>query len=807
MTVVLKFGGSSVKNSQIIRSIFDIVYQKRLQQKKLIVVFSASGKTTSKLIQCVELASSGKSEYLTILNSINKQYFEIIDDLFNNNIQRKELIKEKILISLNKIGDILRGIFLITENYKKTNDWLLSFGEGMTSMIMYNYFSMGLEGNIQFLDSREVIKTNSNYCNADVNMKLTIDLIKQYLNNNEFDLLVVPGFVARSELDNSTTTIGRGGSDYTASIFGVGASAECVEIWTDVNGILTCDPNIIKDAQEIPEMSYNEMFELSYYGGKVLYHKTISPLYKHNIPLYIKNTYNPEHHGTKVSNEPITKNKMVSAISCLKEISLLQLNGSLLQGNVGIASRIFTALSKKKVNMIIISQSSSEIAINIGINTNQSNIAKKCINDEFKKEMEKGKIHFNIKDDVSVIAAIATHENTKCKILEKLLQIVNQNNIHIYMHNSSGLNSCIVIDQHKLVDHMNIIHNSFFTKNGYTRSAFILGLGNIGSGLFELISKRHDINIIGVANSRKCLLGESLEKINLQDLKNDLNNSSTLMDLDQFVNEMIQNSFVNKIIIDCTSNTIIPTIYETLLNNNIKVVTPNKKSMSEDYQLFKKLFKYYQKNLFQFETTVVAGLPAINLIDSLVRCNHHIKKIEGMFSGTLNYVLSSFMNKDSITITDVVKNAHQSGYTEPNPLDDLNGMDVARKMLILARIIGLEINLVDIPVKGLVEFSANDATEFFEKMPELNNLFQTKKDSAKQNHKTLKYIASYDAYTNTLSVEMKEVDKNHPFYNINGTNNVIAITTNIYTDPVILTGFGAGKFQTASGVLNDMLKM
>jgi len=807
MTIVLKFGGSSTKNAQIIKTIFDIVNQKRQQQKKLIVVFSASGKITSKLIKCVELASSGNQNYLTILNSINKQYFEIIDDLFKDNMERKEFIKQKTIANLNKINDILRGIYLIMENYKKTNDWLLSFGEEITSTIIYNYFAMKLKENIKYLDSREVIKTNNNYFNADINIKLTINLIQNYLDENNFDILVVPGFIARSELDNSTTTIGRGGSDYTASIFGVGASAECVEIWTDVNGILTCDPNIIKNAQEIPEMSYNEMFELSYYGGKVLYHKTISPLHKHNIPLYIKNTYNPGHPGTKVTNKPITKDKMVSAISALKDISLLQLNGSLLQGNVGIASRIFTALSKKKVNMIIISQSSSEIAICIGINTNQSSIAKKCINEEFKEEMTKGKIHFNIKDDVSVIATIATHENTKCKILEKLLQIVNQNNIHIYMHNSSGLNSCIVIDQNKLIDNMNVIHNSFFTKNEYTRSVFILGLGNIGSGLFELISKRHDINIIGVANSRKYLVGESFEKRNLQELKDDLNNSPTSMDLDQFVNEMIKNNSDNKIIVDCTSNTTIPTIYEKLLDHNIKVVTPNKKSMSEDYKLFKNLFKYYQKNLFQFETTVAAGLPAINLLNSLVRCNHNIKKIEGMFSGTLNYVLSSFMNQDTISITDVVKNAHQSGYTEPNPLDDLNGMDVARKMLILARIIGLEINLVDIPVKGLVEFSANDATEFFEKMPELNNQFQTKKDSAKQNHKTLKYIASYDATTNTLSVEMKEVDKNHPFYNINGTNNVISIITDIYTDPVILTGFGAGRFQTASGVLNDMLKL
>ena len=342
-------------------------------------------------------------------------------------------------------------------------------------------------------------------------------------------------------------------------------------------------------------------------------------------------------------------------------------------------------------------------------------------------------------------------------------------------------------------------------KTGYTRSAFILGLGNIGCGLFRLISKRHDINIIGVANSRKYLLGNSLERMDLQKLKNNLNNSSTSMYLDQFVNEMIQYNSVNKIVIDCTSNTKIPTIYEELLINNVKIVTPNKKSMSEDYQLFEKLFNYYQNNMFHFETTVGAGLPIINLLDSLVRCGHNIKKVEGMFSGTLNYVLSSFINQDSIT--EVIRNAHQSGYTEPNPLDDLNGMDVTRKMLIIVRMIGLKIDLLDIPVKGLVDFSTNNADDFFEQMKEFDTEFKNKKDSAKQKGNILKYIASYDAVQNSLSVEMKEINKSHPFYNINGTNNVIAITTDIYDEPVILTGYGAGTFQTASGILNDILKI
>jgi homoserine dehydrogenase len=343
-------------------------------------------------------------------------------------------------------------------------------------------------------------------------------------------------------------------------------------------------------------------------------------------------------------------------------------------------------------------------------------------------------------------------------------------------------------------------------KNGYTKSIFILGLGNIGSGLFRLISKRHDINIIGVANSRKYLLGNSLEQMDLLKLKNNLNNSSTSMYLDQLVNEMVQNKSINKIMIDCTSNTKIPIIYEQLLSNNIKVVTPNKKSMSENYQLFEKLFNYYQNNMFQFETTVGAGLPVINLLDSLVRCGHNIKKVEGMFSGTLNYVLSSFINQDNISITEVIRNAHQSGYTEPNPLDDLNGMDVTRKMLIIVRMIGLKINLPDIPVKGLVDFSTNNADDFFEQMKELDAEFKNKKDSAKQKGNTLKYIASYDAVQKSLSVEMKEINKSHPFYNINGTNNVIAITTDIYDEPVILTGYGAGTFQTASGILNDILK-
>ena len=814
MTTIIKFGGSSIKNSIMIKKVSDIITGYISNNSKIIIIFSAFDKTTENLLKCVSLASNSNQKYLDIYQKIFDTYTTIVKELFVKNSLNLEEREENriclmILKELRNLKDILKGIYLIHENYKKTLDCVLSYGEEMTSKIMYEYLKHKLKKNTKYLDSRDVIKTNNNYLNADVNLSKSTKLIKEYLSKNDFELLIVPGFIASCEEDNSTTTIGRGGSDYTASIYAVGCDANSVIIWTDVNGILTSDPKIIHKTKEIKEMTYNEMFELSYYGGKVLYHKTISPLYENNIPLFIKNTYNPTHPGTKISNDIYKKNVSVSAISCLKHISLIRMNGSLLQGNVGIASRIFTCLSSKNVNMIIISQSSSEIAINIGINRFQADIARETIFIEFEKEMKKGLINFDIKNNVSVIAAISSHESNKCKTLEKLLKIVNENKIHTYMHNSSGLNSCVIIDEGELNRNMNIIHNNFFETNGYKYNIFILGLGNIGSGLFSLINKRiqNDINIVSVANSKKVLTDYSLEKKNLNEIKTLLNNSETQMNIETYTNDLINSSLSNKILIDCTSNSIIPTYYDKILNNNISIVTPNKKSMSEDLSQFKNLLKFNNKNKFKFETTVSAGLPIIKILYDLVKCNHKIFKIEGMFSGTLNYVLSSFIKNENESFSDIIRNAWKNGITEPNPYDDLSGIDVARKLLILIRICGLNINLEDININGLINFVAPTTEDFFNQIENCDNHYHNLKMEANRERKKLKYIATYIPDTNEMNVKLCQIYKDHPFYSIDGTNNVTAITTNIYTEPIIIRGFGAGTYQTASGILADLLEI
>lgn len=807
MTIVLKFGGSSVKNSTLISKVSSIIKNKFNDDKKIIVVFSAFGKTTEQLLKCVTLASTGNAEYLDHYNLICDNNITILKNLFENNQSLLNTPLTEIKQLLNNLKDVLKGIYLIRENYNKTLDFILSFGEKLSSKIIYHFLKLNNNKNIKYLDSSKVIKTNNNHLNADVSINTSVNHIKKYIAENKFELLVVPGFIASSENDNSITTIGRGGSDYTASIFAIGSNSKYVEIWTDVNGIMTCDPNIVSNAQEINEMSFHEMFELSYYGGNVLYHKTISPLCKNNIPLFIKNTYNPNHPGTKVSPN-INKKNIISAISCIKKIALIQIQGSSLQGNIGISSRLFTCLSKKNINIILISQSSSEISINFCINNSDVTKATECIHEEFNEEISKSTFRLSLLTNVSIIAVISSNEKNRCLISQKLLEIVNKNKIKTYVHNSSGLNSCIVVDNNQLNQHMNLIHNQLFQTNGFKYNIFLLGLGNIGSGLFNIIKKRktHDINIVSVTNSRKYIIGYNLQQNNLNQLLSNLNSSEYNMNIDEYINNVLDNTLSNKILVDCTSNSIIPKYYETLLNNNIGVVTPNKKGVSSDILLFKNLYQFHKKNKFMFETTVGAGLPVINLLESLVKCQHNITKIQGMFSGTLNHVLSTFMKTDN-DFSQIVRDAQQKGITEPNPYDDLSGMDVARKILIVIRLCGLNINLEDIPVNSLTQFVANSPDDFFHQIINYDDYYNQLKHDAKQQGKTLKYIATFEPELNNISVKLCNIDSGHPFYNINGTNNVIAITTDIYDEPIVLQGYGAGKYQTASGVLNDILKI
>jgi len=805
MSIVLKFGGSSIKNSTLILKIFSIIKKKFNDENKIIVVFSAFDKTTKLLFKCVSLASNGNDDYLNYYNEIHDLHMNILQELFINDKKNinEPLIEVKQLFT--NLKNILKGIYLIHENYNKTLDHVLSFGEILSSKIIFYYFKFNIKKNIKYLDSSQVIKTNNNYLNADVYLNISTDLIKKYISDNPFELLIVPGFLASTKNENYITTIGRGGSDYTASIFGVGSSSKYVQIWTDVNGIMTCDPNIVSRAQEITDMSFHEMFELSYYGGNVLYHKTISPLCKNNIPLFIKNTNNPTHCGTKISTN-VNKKNIISAISCIKKVALFQIQGSSLQGNIGISSRLFTCLSNKNINIILISQSSSEISINFCIQNKDVPIATNCIHNEFNQEITQHSFQLTLLTNVSIIAIISSSENNRCLISHKLLQIVNTHKIKTYVHNSSGLNSCIVVDNNKLNKNMNLIHNQLFQNNGFKYNIFLLGLGNIGSGLFDLIKKRttHDINIVSVTNSKKYIIGDNLQKYTSNKLLTNLNTSGINMNIDEYINNILDNTLPNKILVDCTSSSIIPKHYNTLLNNQISIVTPNKKGVSSDISLFKNLYQFYKKDKFMFETTVGAGLPVINLLESLVRCQHKIIKIQGMFSGTLNHVLSTFMKTDD-NFSHIVKEAQQKGFTEPNPYDDLSGMDVARKILIIIRLYGLNINLEDIPVNSLTQFVANSPDEFFDKIINYDDYYNQLKHNAKLQGKTLKYIASFEPELNNISVKLCEIDSRHPFYNINGTNNVISITTDIYDEPIVLQGYGAGKYQTASGVLNDIL--
>ncbi len=510
----------------------------------------------------------------------------------------------------------------------------------------------------------------------------------------------------------------------------------------------------------------------------------------------------------------MNEHKNVIAITFIREISLIKICGTYLKGCIGISSRLFNCLSKNKINIVLISQSSSEIEINFCIDKNCLNLALQSLKLEFEDEINNNVINLSYFTDKSIIAFISSEQiqdNRTTYVPNKIFNICAYYNIKIYLHNSSNISTCIVIDDTNFKNNINLFHDKIIRKQYIKKYIFIIGFGNIAKGLFDVIKNRiqNDIEIIGICNSTKLLVNyDNLNNKSLEEVQNDLNNSEQLMNMDTFYENIINFNKNDKIVVDCTSNDIIPNYYSKLINGGIMVVTPNKKGLSGSLELFDSLYNSFKKKRFMFETTVGAGLPMIKTLYELIESNHDIKKVEGMFSGTLNYVMSSYMENNDKSLSEIVKIALEKGYTEPNPYDDLNGSDVARKILILSRLMGSKKHLNDIDVQPLVNMKMEEVSTvslFFENLKNYDNLFDEMRKNAHNDNCTLKYIASYENEKYTVSLQ--KISNLHPFYQINGTKNIIAITTNIYSEPLQIIGFGAGVYQTASGILNDILQV
>lgn len=811
---ILKFGGSSVGTPDALKNVLKIVSDQQAD-RRLIVVVSAFRGVTDKLFEIAALASEANQDYKNLLSEIEERHFEMIRTILP--VSRRSDTITKFKMTFNELEDILQGVSLIHEITPKTLDFIVGFGERLSARIIADFLAEnGI--NTRFVDARDLIKTDSNFGAAQVQVSETYSNIKSLVDNNNEQVFVVTGFISSSD-KNETTTLGRGGSDYTASLFGAALSAESIDIWTDVDGLMTADPRKVKRAFSVKGASYEEAMELSHFGAKVIYPPTIQPALKSGIPIYIKNTFKPKHPGTLIKKKVDGDPGIIRGMSSIDDVALLTIRGSGMIGVSGIAARIFNALAQKNINIILITQSSSEHTVSLAVLPDQASMAKQAVETEFRKELESDLIdEIRIEKDLSIIAVVGDNMRQIPGIAGRVFNALGRNGINIVAiaQGSSERNISFVVDKKNEQKAMNTLHDAFFLSGVKTVNLFLVGVGLIGGTLLKLISEQAealfndyqiDINLKGVANSRKMVMKET--SVSLTDWEEELNNSTEKMDLDRFVSEMKSMNLPNSIFIDCTASSEIKQVYRGILEKSISVVTPNKIANSSDQQFFNTLEQTAERYncAFRYETNVGAGLPIIATIHELVTTGDHVERIEGVLSGTLSYIFNSFDGKKPFS--SIVKEAREKGYTEPDPREDLNGHDVGRKLLILARVAGYNLEFEDVEIQNLVPEkarNAKDVDEFFKKLEEHDDDFEELRKKAADAGKKLTYIAKFE--NGKPVVKLEQIDENHPFYGLSGSDNIIALFTRHYREnPMVIKGPGAGANVTAGGIIADILRV
>lgn len=810
---VLKFGGTSVGSVENIRTIISITKDLLAKDEKIAVVFSAMGGVTNQLIEMAKLAKANNPSYADILASIEKRHFDAAKALLNVKYQSKVIANLK--LTLNELEDILHGISLIRELSKRTLDLVMGFGERLSTYMVYEAMRQE-EMECEFLDARTLIKTDDNFGSARVNYKLTNTNIQEYFKSHTKTQLIT-GFIGSTE-QNETTTLGRGGSDYTAAIFGAAISCKVIEIWTDVDGMMTADPRKVKKAFTINKVSYIEAMELSHFGAKVIYPPTLQPAFSKNIPIRIKNTFNPSHEGTLVSKQSDGHGFPVKGLSSINEVALLNVQGSGMVGEKGVAGRLFNTLAKHNINIILITQASSEHSICFAIEPGDAEQAKSILDEEFFIELHNKKLDkIIIEKDLSVIAIVGENMKHTPGISGKLFSALGRNGINVaaIAQGSSEYNLSVVIPKPDLAKAMNALHDSFFLSETKTMNLFVIGTGLIGSTLLQQIAQQSayleekkalKVNLVGLANQSGMLFDENGLSA---DWKTQIEKSGKPTDLAEFVKTMKAMNLPNCVFVDNTASKELPSFYEEILNASISVVTPNKTANSGSFKEYKKLQQAANKKgvKFLYETNVGAGLPVINTLKDLLLSGDRILRIEAILSGTLSYIFNNF--KSGTKFKEIVWEAKQKGYTEPDPRDDLSGLDVARKILILSRETGLSLELDDIKIEQILPESsvkAKTIEEFFTSLENENEFFEAKLKKADKDGKVLRFIAKLE--NGKASISLQSVDASHPFYALSGSDNIISYTTDRYKDrPLVVKGPGAGAEVTAAGVFADIINV
>ena len=804
----MKFGGTSVGSVNSMLNVKKIVES---VDDKVIVVVSALGGITDKLIKTSRMASEGDSGYEKEMKEIVNRHIEMVYTVIPAG-QKRELLLDCVNELLNELKDIFQGIYLIRDLSPKTSATIVSYGERLSSIIVAT-----LINGAQWFDSRQFIKTekkhNKNILDAELTNKLVCETFKEIP-----EVSLVPGFISSDKTTGEVTNLGRGGSDYTASILAAALDADVLEIWTDVDGFMTADPRVISSAYSINELSYVEAMELCNFGAKVVYPPTSYPVCHKNIPILVKNTFNPEAAGTIIKQEASDSSKAIKGISSINDTCLITMTGLGMVGVIGVNHRIFKTLAENGISVFLVSQASSENSTSIGVRNEDASLACEVLNEEFAKEIEMGEISpMKAESGLATVAIVGENMKHTPGIAGKLFGTLGRNGINVIAcaQGASETNISFVVDGASLRKTLNVIHDSFFLSEYQVLNLFICGVGTVGSSLIEQIHGQQErlkserglcLKVVGIANGHKAIF--SRNGVDLENFRKDLEEKGMASSPQVLHDEIIGMNIFNSVFVDCTANNDIAGLYKEFLSHNIAVVAANKIAASSDYENYAELKHIARQRgvKFLFETNVGAGLPVINTINDLINSGDKILKIEAVLSGTLNFIFNKISAK--VPFSETVRLAKEDGYSEPDPRIDLSGKDVVRKLVILAREAGYRLNQEDVEKRLFIPNELFEGTieQFWKKLPSLDAGFEERRQVLEKEGKRWRFVARLE--NGRAEVRLEEVDHNHPFYELEGSNNIILITTERYNEyPMLIQGYGAGAGVTAAGVFADIMSI
>ena len=815
---VMKFGGTSVGSVKSILSLKNIV-EAEARTQPVIVVVSALDGITDKLIATSQMAKQGDEHYREEFDAMVKRHHQMIDTIITDDKKRVDLFNNVDQL-FDQLKSIYYGVYLIHDLSKKTEDTIVSYGERLSSNIVAALIKNGVR-----MNSRDFIRTEKKLGKHVLATEETKRLVREaFKDMNEKSVYVVPGFIARDLDSHETTNLGRGGSDYTASIIAATLDAEVLEIWTDVDGFMTADPKVIKSAYTINELSYVEAMELCNFGAKVIYPPTIYPVCVKNIPIKVKNTFNPEHPGTLIKETIEDDNKPIKGISSIKGTSLITVTGLSMVGVIGVNRRIFTTLANKGISVFMVSQASSENSTSIGVRDEDAEAAAEVLNVEFAKEIETGAMFpMLVESGLATIAIVGENMKQTPGIAGKLFGTLGRSGISVIAcaQGASETNISFVVDGRFLRKSLNVLHDSFFLSEYKVLNLFICGIGTVGGMLLEQIrtqqqflmqSRRLKLNVVGISDVDNFVLDR--DGIDLDNYEKILR-AGFPANTEHMRDEIVKMNIFNSVFVDCTASRQIAQLYQTFLEHNISVVAANKIAASSDYDSYLRLRQTARDKgvWFRYETNVGAGLPIIGTINDLCNSGDKILKIEAILSGTLNFIFNEIAA--DVPFSETVRRAKEQRYSEPDPRIDLSGTDVIRKLVILTREAGYKVEQADVEKHLFVPDSYFEGSidDFWKKLPELDADFETRRQKLEAENKRWRFVATMEADENDpssfkTSVALKEVPYGHPFYGLEGSNNIVLLTTERYKEyPMLIQGYGAGAAVTAAGVFANIMSI